>query len=63
MIAFGEEWVSFEALVSEKSVLIKSWCVKGEPFLRLSANKLIQQTAKSVAIFADAKMRATFASG
>jgi len=48
---------------SEKPVLVTSWCVKGEPFLKLSANKLIQQTAKSVAIFAAAKMRATFASG
>ena len=59
MIAFRAEWVSFEGLVSEKSVLVKPWCGKGEPFLKLSANKLIQQTAKSVAIFAVAKMRAT----
>jgi len=63
VIAFRAEWVSFEALKSEKTVLVKPWCVKGEPFLKLSANKLIQQTAKSVAIFAVAKMRATFASG
>ena len=46
MIAFRAEWVSFEELKSEKTVLVKSWCVKGEPLLKLSANKLIQQTAK-----------------
>jgi len=49
VIAFRVEWVSFEALKSEKTVLLKSWCVKGEPFLKLSANKLIQQLMRSLA--------------
>jgi len=52
VITFRAEWVSFEALKSEKTVLVKPWCIKGEPLLKLSANKHIQRTFKPVAAFA-----------